>query len=215
MRDPPAVNDALRRSYDTVAAEYTRRIAGELAGKPLDRALLDAFAEQVRSLGRACDLGCGPGHVASYLAGRGLDVLGIDLSPALVEEARRLFPALPFEVANLLALPLADGSLGGVAAFYSLIHLDPDEWPRALAEIRRVLVPHGLLLVAFHAGRETIHLDEWWGYPVSLDFHFLDPVEVRERLEAAGFTVEATLIRAPYEGVEHASQRAYLLARRS
>ncbi len=130
------MDDALRRSYDAVAAEYTRRFAGELAGKPLDRALLDAFAEQVRPLGPACDLGCGPGHVGGYLAGRGLDVMGIDLSPAMVAEARRLFPALRFEVANMLALPLANESLGGVAALYSLIHLPPEELRRALRSER-------------------------------------------------------------------------------
>ena len=76
-----------------------------------------------------------------------------------------------------------------------------------------MLIPRGLLLLAFHAGRETVHLDDWWGQPVALDFHFLDPGEVRKQLEAAGFTVEASLLREPYEGVEHASQRAYLLAR--
>jgi SAM-dependent methyltransferase len=207
--------DAIRRSYDAVATEYTRRIAGELDGKPLDRALLDAFAEQVRPLGRACDLGCGPGHVGGYLAGRGLDVIGIDLSPALIEEARRLFPSLRFEVGDMLALPLANGSLGGVAAFYSLIHLSPEDRPRAIDEIRRVLVPRGLLLLAFHVGSETVHLDDWWGNAVSLDFHLLDPVEARRELEAAGFTVEATMTRAPYDGVEYASQRAYILARRT
>ena len=209
------MNEALRRSYDTVAAEYTRRIAGELSGKPLDRALLDAFAERVRPLGRACDLGCGPGHVAGYLAERGVEVFGIDLSPGLVEEGRRLFPALEFNVGNMLALPLGNGSLGGVAAFYSLIHLSADERLQVLAEIRRVLVPRGLLLVAFHVGRETIHFEEWWGHAVSLDFHFLDPVKIRQDLEATGFSVEATTIREPYDGVEHPSQRAYLLARRT
>lgn len=209
------MDEAVRRSYDAVAAEYARRIAGELAGKPLDRALLDAFAEQVRALGPVCDLGCGPGHVGGYLAGRGLDVIGIDLSPALIAEARRLFPALRFQVADLLALPLADGALGGVAAFYSLIHLPPGDLPRALAEIRRVLAPRGLLLLGFHAGAETIHLDQWWGQAVSLDFHFLDPAGMRRLLEDAEFTVEATVSRAPYAGVEHPSQRAYLLARRA
>lgn len=209
------MDDALRRSCDAVAGEYTRRIAGELGGKPLDRALLDAFAEIVRPLGRACDLGCGPGHVGAYLAVRGVDVVGIDLSPGLIGEARRLFPALEFHVGDMLALPLADGSVGGVAAFYSLIHLAPDDRLPALAEIRRVLVPRGLVLLAFHAGKETIHLDEWWGHAVSLDFHSLDPAEVRQQLELTGFAVEATMLRAPHEGVEALSQRAYLLARRT
>ncbi len=209
------MDDDLRSSYDAVAREYACRIAGELAGKPVDRALLDCFAELVRPLGRACDLGCGPGHVGAYLAQRGLDVLGIDLSPGLVQEAHRLFPTLPVQVGDMRALPLAGRSLGGIAAFYSIIHLAPQQRPQALAEIQRVLVPRGVLFVAFHVGTENIHLDEWWGHRVSLDFHFFDPVEFRRELEAAGFTVEATTLRAPYIGIEHASQRAYVLARRA
>jgi SAM-dependent methyltransferase len=204
----------VRRSYDAVADEYARRIAGELAGKPLDRALLDAFAVEVRPLGTCCDLGCGPGHVGDHLQRRGLDVVGVDLSPALLAEARRLFPGLRLAVADMRALPLADASVGGVAAFYSLIHLGHDDRRAVIAEIRRVLVARGLLLVAFHVGTETVHLDEWWGRAVNLDFRFLDPAEVRDDLEAGGFSVEATTIRAPYRAVEHPSERAVLLARR-
>src|SRR5437773_6198242 len=76
----------VRASYDRVAAEYAERIAGELAGKPFDRALLDRFADQVRPLGPVCDVGCGPGHVTAYLHERGLDVFGVDLSPEMVAQ---------------------------------------------------------------------------------------------------------------------------------
>jgi ubiquinone/menaquinone biosynthesis C-methylase UbiE len=208
------VHDDLRRDYDAVAGEYARRISGELEGKPLDRALLEVFAEQVRAHGPVADLGCGPGHVGGWLAARGLEVTGVDLSPALLEEGRRRFPAVRFTEGDLLALPLPDASLAGAVAFYSLIHLAPGEWPRALAEAWRVLRPGGRLLLAVHVGAGTIHLDEWWGVAVSVDFHLLDPAWVAGQLEAAGFTVEATTRRAPYPEVEHPSERAYLLARR-
>jgi len=208
------VHDDLRRDYDAVAGEYARRIAGELDGKPLDRALLEAFAEQVRAHGPVADLGCGPGHVGAWLAARVLEVTGVDLSPALLEEGRRRFPAVRFTEGDLLSLPLADASQGGAVAFYSLIHLAPEEWPRALAEVRRVLRPGGRLLVAFHVGAETLHLDEWWGVPVSVDFRLLDPAWVQGQLEVAKFIVEVTTRRVPYPEVEHPSERAYLLARR-
>lgn len=206
--------DDVRRSYDAVAAEYARRISGELDGKPLDRALLDAFAEQAAPLGPVGDLGCGPAHVGAYLAGRGCRVVGVDLSPGLLAEGRRRFPALPLAAGDLRALPLRDGALGGAAALYTLIHLAAADWPVALAELRRVLAPGGLLLAAVHCGSETVHLDDWWGQAVSVDFHFLEPAELQRRVEVAGFAVEALLTRAPYPGVEHASRRAYLLARR-
>src|SRR5262245_27781419 len=158
-------------SYDLVADEYVRRIFEELQHKPLDRQLLDRFAASVRAVGPACDMGCGPGHVARYLHERGLDVCGVDLSPAMVERARALTPAVEFQQGDMLALDTADGAWAGIAAFYSIIHIPRGDVPRALAEFWRALRPGGLLLLAFHIGDETIHLDEWWGHKVCVDFY--------------------------------------------
>lgn len=201
-----------RTSYDRVAREYAERIYGELAGKPLDRLLLDDLAREAN--GVIGDLGCGPGHVARYLRDWGADVCGVDLSPAMVAEARRLNPDLPFLVGDLRALPVLDGAWGGAAAFYSLIHLTRAELPRAVREIRRVLCPGGLALVAFHRGSETLHLDEWWGETVSVDFNFFQTTEIVEAFTAGGFQIEQVWEREPYPGVEHPSQRAYILARK-
>jgi SAM-dependent methyltransferase len=208
----------VRATYDRVADEYAARIFGELADKPFDRAILDRFAERARPLGPVCDLGCGPGQVARYLHEgwhqRGLEVFGIDLSPTMVERARALNPGLRFEQGTMLALDLADDSLGGIAAFYSIVNVPREDQPRAFAELQRVLVPGGLLLVAFHVGDETVHLDEWWDTPVSVDFYFFQPDEIVDRLAAAGFTIEERHVREPYPDVEHPSRRAYLLARK-
>ena len=69
-----------RRSYDQVADGYAEKYFGELAYKPLDRALLGRLVENVGSLGPICDMGCGPGQIARYLKERGTDALGVDLS---------------------------------------------------------------------------------------------------------------------------------------
>jgi len=200
----------LQTSYDRVAKEYVERIFNELEGKPLDRQLLDRFAESVE--GRVCDLGCGPGQVARYLQGRGVEVCGIDLSPGMVEQARRLNPGIEFTPGNLLSLEVADEAWGGVAAFYSIIHLPRAEVVLALREVRRVLRPGGVLLLAFHIGEETVHLDEWWGERVAVDFTFFRPDEMEGYLTAAGFEIEEVIERAPYEHVEHPSRRAYIFA---
>ena len=115
--------DAQRRndcqtSYDQVADEYVRRFFDELQHKPLDRQLLDRFAASVRDLGPACDVGCGPGHVARYLHERGVHVSGVDLSPAMVERARRLTPAVEFRQGDMTALAAPDGAWAGIVAFY-------------------------------------------------------------------------------------------------
>ncbi len=150
-------------SYDLLADEYVARIYGELAGKPLDRHLLARFAESVAGRGTVADVGCGPGHVARWLHERGVRMIGADLSPAMIGHARRLSPGIGFDVADMRALPWDDGSLAGLVAFYSLIHIDERDLPRTLAEFHRVLAPGGLALVAFHVGDETRHFDELWG----------------------------------------------------
>lgn len=203
-----------RGSYDAVAEEYASRIAGELQHKPFDRQLLDRFAEQVRDRGLVGDVGCGPGHVARYLHERGVRVVGIDLSPRMIECARRLNPELEFQEADMTALPLPGESWAGVVAFYSLIHVPRDRVLAALRELRRVLRPQGLLLLAFHLGAEVVHLDEWWGHRVAVDFVCFHGDEIAQQLAATGFAVEWAVERDPYPPeVEHQSRRGYVLAR--
>ncbi len=204
----------LRDSYDQVAEEYVARIFHELEHKPLDRQLLDRFAADVRDLGPACDMGCGPGHIAQYLHNRGVNVLGIDLSTRMIEQARQLNPGIEFQQGNMSALDVNDEVWGGIAAFYSIIHIPREEVISVLGEFRRVLRPNGLLLLSFHQGQESIHLDEWWGKKVSLDFHFFERSEMEGYLRAAGFEIEDSIERPPYEDVEVQTHRTYIFARK-
>lgn len=209
----PRPTDPLRASYDAVADEYARRIAGELAHKPMDREFLDALADRVRGAGAVLDVGCGPGHVAAYLHARGVDVRGVDLSPAMVAQARALHPDVPFVVGDFAALDAADGAYAAVVAFYALIHVPRGGLAAAFGELRRVLQPGGALLAAFHLGDEVRHLDEWWGRAVDVDFVFYTAAELRAAAEAAGLVVEALVERAPYPDVEAQTTRGYLAAR--
>ncbi len=206
----PAVDTVT--TYDLVAAEYAERFQDEMDDKPFDRECLDRLLAETRGIGPICDLGCGPGQVARYLHRQGADVLGVDLSPSMIDQARRLNPAVPFHVGDMLGLPDADGSWGGIAAFYSIIHLPPHAVIRALAEMRRVLRPGGVLLLAFHVGDGITHLDEWWGRRVSIDFAFYQPRKMEEWLVDAGYQLIETLVREPDPRVEVATTRAYLFA---
>jgi tricorn protease len=212
---------ATRASYDAVAVAYADAMSDELRHKPLDRALLTAFGEQVRRSGaspeagsRVWDVGCGPGHVTAFLAGLGLDAAGIDLSAAMVAQARARHPDLQFSSGSMTALPARDGSWAGLVSFYSLIHMIDDADVRtALAEFRRVLADGGLLLLAVHDGQEVRHSGEWFGARVDVSFRFFEPGWLAAELERAGFAVEAVTRRQPYPGAEVATERAYLLAR--
>jgi SAM-dependent methyltransferase len=200
----------VRSSYDAVAAEYAEQLSRELEGKPLDRRLLDEVA--ARAAGPICDLGCGPGHVAYYLHQSGAVVVGIDLSPAMIVEARRLHPGPRFGVGDMRSLDCDDASFGAVVALYSLIHFDDSELQRVLHEIARVLVPGGLLLAGFHRGSETIHRDELFGKQVDLDFRLFEPGEIAAALDGVGLATEQVVERDPYPEIEVETKRFYVLA---
>jgi SAM-dependent methyltransferase len=205
----------IRKSYDAVAREYADEIYAELAGKPFDRHLLDRFAERVRGRGRVCDLGCGPAQIARYLRDRGVDAFGVDLSAGMLAQARRLNPDLQFVQTSMLTLGLRSGKFGGVAAFYSIIHIPRSKAVEALAEVRRVLQPGGLFLFTFHLGSEDSHHEELFGRPVSLDIALFTTDEMCGYLKTADFSVEQVLERDPYSpGVEYQSRRGYILALR-
>jgi SAM-dependent methyltransferase len=229
--------NAIQKSYDGIADEYARHIYSELDNKPLDRELLTRFAARVKGKGAICDMGCGPGHIARFLHDQGrdanrndndanrnnndadrnnnIDIFGLDLSPGMLEEARRLNPDISFRQGNMLALDLPHASLAGIAAFYAIVHLPREALPQVFREMARVLKSDGLLLLAFHIGDEMLHRDEWWDRPVTLDFRFFSPHAIQRDLEAAGLVVEEVIEREPYAPkVEHQSRRAYIFARK-
>ncbi len=177
--------------------------------------MLDWLAEKVGDLGIICDMGCGPGQIAQYLHSQGVRVCGIDLSPAMVQQAQGLNPNIPFQQGDMLNLAeVADNSFGGIASFYSIIHIPRQQVVEALQELMRVLCPQGVLLLAFHIGQEIVHRDEWWGKEVSLDFIFFEKEEMKGHLIAAGFELQEVIEREPYPDFEYPSRRAYIFARK-
>jgi SAM-dependent methyltransferase len=217
MTEPEFLRDT-RASYDAVATGYAERFGDELNARPLDRAMLAGFAERVLAAGGGpvADVGCGTGRVTAFLDGLGLRAFGIDLSPGMIEVARRSYPGLRFEVGSMLALDLPDGSLGGLLAWYSVIHVPDERVPEAFAEFCRVLAPGGLVLLGFQAGDDSLHLTQALGQPVALDFRRRRPEWVAERLGQAGLQVRARLLREPDDDGDFPERepQAFLLARK-
>lgn len=200
----------IAHTYDVVAEDYAAHFADELAGKPFDRKLLDAFAADVT--GPVVDVGCGPaGHITRYLADRGVTISGVDLSPQGIKVARTRHPDLRFDVADMRTLPHPDATLGGIVAFYSVIHLSRAELPVVFGEFHRVLRPGGILLIAMHGGTGEVGADDWFERAVSVRATLVELPELTGLLSAAGFTITAEHQRDPYEG-EYPSQRLYVRA---
>ncbi|WP_086819014.1 class I SAM-dependent methyltransferase [Allokutzneria sp. NRRL B-24872] len=189
-----------RTSYDTVAASYTELLRDKLTELPHLISALAAFAELIRSDGGGpvADVGCGPGHVTAHLRGLGVDATGIDLSPAMVEIARAEHPDARFEVGSMTELDLADDSLAGLIAWWSLIHIPDDLVPGVFAGFRRVLRPGGRVLLGFHVGDEARHKTEGYGgHPMNVLVHLRPPARVADWLREAGFTIDAETVLDP------------------
>ncbi|WP_433557591.1 class I SAM-dependent methyltransferase [Pseudonocardia xinjiangensis] len=186
--------ETVRESYDRVADAYVEMGAGRLDAQPWLRAALAAFAESVRGLGPVLDVGCGPGIVTAHLAGLGLDASGVDLSPRMVEHARREYPDLRFSVASATDLDLAPSSLGGVLGWWSLFNLPREALPGVLRSFADALVPGGQALVGTHVGDGDIARTEGYGgLPVSWTTHLYRPEELVGTLVDAGLEMVAEL----------------------
>ncbi|TDU90063.1 methyltransferase family protein [Kribbella voronezhensis] len=186
--------DGVRVSYDTVAADYAKLV---VSGGPSEVPLLTYFGSLVGAGGEVLDVGCGPGRVTALLRSLGLSAFGIDLSPGMVEVARRDFPGVRFEVGSMTALDLPDDKLGGIVSWWSTVHLPADELATAFAEFHRVLRPGGQLLVGFHVGTGSTHKTSGYGgHPMSLDVYRRTPDELSAVGTAAGFTVHSSFVTA-------------------
>ncbi|MFE7268979.1 class I SAM-dependent DNA methyltransferase [Streptomyces sp. NPDC057623] len=211
--------DATRASYDAIAAAYTDRFSDWPADShPLDRSLVTAFAELARAHAPApvADLGSGPGSVTAHLHGLGLPVFGVDISPRMAALARRAHPGLRFHVGSMTSLDLPDGTLGGIVALYSIIHVPTGHLAAAFAEFHRVLVPGGHVLLSFQSGgpdgEEHLHLAERFGHEISLDYYWRTPDAVAALLAEADLQLQARVLREP--AGEEVRPRAFVLARR-
>jgi SAM-dependent methyltransferase len=208
-KQPDRWNPDLAGDYDRIADSYTDAYGDELDRKQFDRDVLDRFAVNIAGL--VCDLGCGPGHVSRYLHSRGVQVIGLDLSPRMIAIACRRNPGLRYEIGDMRKLRAPACSFGGILSFYALIHIRRDEVVSVLREMWRVLNPAGRLLLACHSGRGDVHAEERFGHPVSLDATLFEPDELAGYVADAGFVVDETLVRKPYD-FEYQAEKIYLLA---
>ena len=135
--DPDAFNAFEAAGWEARAGGY-EDFFGRITVRAVEP-LLDAAG--VRSGTRVLDLASGPGHVAAAAAGRGADVVGVDVAESMLALARRLHPQIDFRLGDAEALPFADRSFDAVVANFLMLHLGRPE--RCAAEFARVLVPGG------------------------------------------------------------------------
>lgn len=205
--------ETTRDAYTARAAEYSELFRDPLAGQPLDRAIIDTFADLVKAAnaGPIADLGCGPGHYTAYLHARGVPVFGIDLSPGMIEQARQEHPGLRFEVGSMFALDLADAGVGGVFSHYSIIHTPPERVHELFEEFARVLAPGGQVLLSFSATDDPSRLAEPYDHVVSLAYRWSTDM-ISAMLGERGIVETARLIFPGDQDLRRGFPRVFLLA---
>jgi len=207
-----------RAVYDASADHYVEFVGTEISAAteaPVDRALLVAFVDLVKAgtSRRVADVGCGTGRATAFLAKHDLDVVGLDVSPAMLDAARIAHPEIRFEEGRLDDLPVEDASLAGVVCWYSIIYTPPERLGDVFTELSRVLNPGGHLLLGFQAGNgDPVHRTEAFGTAFSLTSFRHSPGDVCNRLEHAGLEVRATALREP-EFTHEQTPQAFVIAR--
>jgi len=175
-------------AYSRRAGEYVEAVGKIEHAEAADREYLLEWARGVR--GPVLDVGCGPGQWTDFLREHEVDIEGLDPSTAFVEHARRSYPLSRYRRGQAESLGVESKSLGGVLAWYSLIHTEPSGIDAALVEFARAIHPGGSLLIGFFAGVKLEPFD----HAITTAYYW--PVNaLTERVERAGFTVIETQIR--------------------
>lgn len=173
----------IQTSYDTVATSYSQRVQDAADGENLALDLL------VTAGGPVLDAGCGPGRVARRLHEPGVNVMGVDLSPGMIEVAEGAHPGIDFRVGSITQLELPDATFAGVICWWSIIHLPRSVVPQAIAEFHRVLAPGGGLLLGFHLGTGSTHKTSGYGgHAMDVHVHRWQRDELTQLSVAAGVT---------------------------
>jgi len=198
--------------YDSLAREYAEEFSCEHEKKPMDQEILLRFSKEIGDRRPVWDLGCGPGQTAGYLKNLGVEISGLDLSENILEQARKIHTGIHFRKGNILDLEFENDSIADVVAFYAIVHFSGEQVGTAFREVFRILQPGGIFLLTYHIGEETIHVDEFLGKEIDIDFMFFTNNFITRFLKESCFEGVEVIEREPYPGIEYESRRAYVFA---
>ncbi len=177
-----AVNlEQVRDAYTSVAALYIELFGTSQQVHADDLAFIGRHLSS--QPGNVLDLGCGPGHITDYLRSLGVDAMGIDMVPEFIAHAKAAHPHGRYHLGSMKSLDAENRSIAGILAWFSLIHLAPQDLGEVLAEFRRVMTPAGTLVVGFFDGDEVAAFD----HKVVTAYRW-PADELSARLTRAGFT---------------------------
>lgn len=199
--DQGTINREIREAYDLAGARYDELFHNELDDRPFDRDLLDRFAQYLGPGALVYDMGCGPcAHISRHFRDRQLRVVGIDISERCVAIARERNPGMEFRVMDMTNPGLADASLDGIVAYYSIQHFPKRFMNRLFRGFHRILKPGGKLLVSAKGGEGEEHVEKFMDTPAGIHFSYFSRMEIENYLDAAGFRILFIHVRESYPG---------------
>ncbi|MCK1821944.1 class I SAM-dependent methyltransferase [Streptomyces sp. XM83C] len=131
--------------FDALGTEYEKAFAGSAA----HRASLEWLLGRLAPGSRVLDVGSGTGRpTAEVLAGAGHRVLGVDVSPVMVDIASRQVPGAEFRCADVRVTPWEEGSFDAVCVYFSLLQMSRAEQAGVLRAVGRAVRPGGSVVLA-------------------------------------------------------------------
>ncbi|MBL0743985.1 class I SAM-dependent methyltransferase [Chryseolinea lacunae] len=194
------INELTRIAYNKTADKYHEHFKNEIAQKEYDRLLLDKFSALLPPASRICDAGCGPsGHIGKYLADKGHNVVGIDISERCVGIATSYNPQMEFRVMDMMKTEFEAESFDAILSFYSIIYTPKHYVDKIFAEFNRLVKPGGKVLVVVKKGTNEGIVDNAWyeGNPVQFT-HFMEH-EIKDYFSNNDFDVDLFDVREPYD----------------
>lgn len=210
--------ESITRAYDLIADKYAAQWWNEFENKHFDRVILDWFATQIPENKVILEIGAGPGEVSGYLSDRGVKCIGTDISEKMIENGKKYFPNVTFEVQDFFNFTYENDLFDGVIAYYAIVNLTFHETELVFKEVRRVLKRNGLFLFTFHIfeNEEKLDVKNFFNKEGNeLTFYYFKVDELRNLVKSMGFEIIDILIRYPYENVEYQSKRSYFIVRKN
>lgn len=198
--------EAATSAYNAMARDYAMAFPSTEPEQPIDVAMIDCWVTDLHrqaATPTVLDAGCGTGRMSRYLADRGCQVTGIDISAGMIEMARRDHPDIETSVGSIVELPYAEKSFDGVFYWYSVIHLPDEALPQVCAGARRVVRSGGSVLFAFQTGFGVRDVSRGYpraGHDVSLLRYHRSVDTMIDWLAAAGFRESMRMVRAATDG---------------
>ena len=178
--------------YNSIAEDYAKTFDPKQSEEDLK--FLNIFLSHLKLGNKILDIGCGTGFSSKYFTGKGMLTEGIDLSEGMIAIAKRNYPSLSFQIADLRDF-IPEEHVDAVWAGYSLFHFEKEYLEETFNLIKSYLKPAGIFGLVIQEGYGEIEMDEPFMPDKKIYIHLYTVEEMTEILNKYGFEVVDSSIK--------------------